>query len=178
MFGTELSPRWKVKYLILERFHFWPECHFSLLKKRASFQRRLNCLPAMAHNQPLPSGTKAKNTFHDGASCDHSVSSRQRCVLKNSKREKMSGRTEKHYGHSEKTKTLDLNIPKDARAFILEALPQALPNGAKATHAHLADGRTISLKTLSDSEAVQYAWELLPIYQAKFPELCRIDYEH
>ena len=75
-----------------------------------------------------------------------------------------------------KSKVLDLNNPKDAREFITKALPKAL--GRKATHAFLADGRKIDLRKLSDSQAVQYAWELLPIYQAKYPDLVDINYEH
>lgn len=70
-------------------------------------------------------------------------------------------------------KSLDLNNPDDARTFINEALPEALPS--KATYAILKDGSKIDLTKLSDSQAVQYAWELLPIYKAKFPELVEVD---
>lgn len=73
---------------------------------------------------------------------------------------------------------LDLNNPADARKFITEALPEALPNKASATEFILADGRTVQVKDLNDSEAVQYAWELLPIYRAAFPELVNTQYEH
>ena len=77
-----------------------------------------------------------------------------------------------------KVTTLDLNNPTDAREFISKALPEALPDRATVDYFILVDGRKIDTKTLSDSEAVQYAWELLPIYQAAFPALCEITYEH
>lgn len=73
--------------------------------------------------------------------------------------------------------TLDLNKPDDARKFILQALPECF-DGIKVTHFTLEDGSKISTDKLSDSQAVQYAWELLPLYQAKFPELCDIQHEH
>lgn len=41
-------------------------------------------------------------------------------------------RKEKHVRPGSKMKTLDLNNPQDARTFILEALPEALPNRSKA----------------------------------------------
>lgn len=74
-----------------------------------------------------------------------------------------------------KDKVLDLNIPADAREFILKAMKKVLPG---ITYFQLADGRKLSTKSLTDSEAVQYAFELLPIYQAKFPDLVNVTYEH
>lgn len=74
-----------------------------------------------------------------------------------------------------KKEILDLNIPKDARKFITEALPDCLPS--KPIFAILADGSKIDLKNLTDSQAVQYAWELLPFFQAKYPEQVNVEYE-
>ncbi len=72
---------------------------------------------------------------------------------------------------------LDLNKAKDARKFILEAMKVCF-DGASIDFFDLKDGRRISTKNLSDSEAVQYAFELLPIYKAKFPNLVNVQTEH
>lgn len=76
----------------------------------------------------------------------------------------------------EASKQLDLNKPDDARIFLNEALPKALPSAA--THAILESGKKLAFKDMNDSEVVQYAWELLPIYQAAFPELVNTQHEH
>ena len=75
-------------------------------------------------------------------------------------------------------KQLDLNIPGDARRFIKEALPEAMPDKANVTHFDLQDGTRVSVDSLTDSQAVQYAWEVLPIYQAAFPDLVDVHNEH
>ncbi len=62
---------------------------------------------------------------------------------------------------------LDLNVPEQARKFLMEALPEALPS--RATHVVLKDGRELAFEDMNDSEVVQYAWELLPIFQSAFP---------
>lgn len=74
-------------------------------------------------------------------------------------------------------KVLNLNDPNDARAFIKEAMPECL-DGANIDYFDLKDGTRISTKNLTDSQAVQYAFELLPIYQAKFPEMVNVQMEH
>lgn len=75
-------------------------------------------------------------------------------------------------------KSLDLNNPADAKRFLTEALPEALPNKANVSLVILADGRELKIADMSDSELVQYAWECLPIYKAAFPELVDTQYEH
>lgn len=74
--------------------------------------------------------------------------------------------------------SLDLNNPNDAREFIKDAMPKCFDDISKITHFDLEDGTRISTKNLSDSQAVQYAWELLPIYQSRFPALVKTDMEH
>jgi hypothetical protein len=71
---------------------------------------------------------------------------------------------------------LDLNNPKDAREFLMKALPEALPS--RPTHAILEDGTKIDFKDMNDSQVVQYAWELLPIFKAAFPDNVNTQYEH
>jgi hypothetical protein len=71
---------------------------------------------------------------------------------------------------------LDLNNPADARKFLKEALPQALPS--TVNHVILQSGRKVRFDEMNDTEVVQYAWELLPIYKAKYPGLVNIHDEH
>lgn len=72
---------------------------------------------------------------------------------------------------------LDLNIPDDARRFIEEALPQCF-DGARPSYVVLEDGTEVDLDNLTDDQAVQYAWELLPIFQAAFPDNVAVELEH
>lgn len=73
-------------------------------------------------------------------------------------------------------KQLDLNNPTDAREFLTKALPEALP--ANIDHVILESGKKLYIKDMNDSEVVQYAFELLPIYQAAFPDQVDLQYEH
>jgi len=75
-----------------------------------------------------------------------------------------------------KDRTLDLNIPKDAKFFLKEALPIALGTGF--THVILADKTQLRVDDMNDEQLVQYAFQLLPIYQSKFPSLVNVSYEH
>lgn len=70
---------------------------------------------------------------------------------------------------------LMLNDPKDAREFLTEILPEIMP-GFKCVR--LESGRQLLVKDMSDSEVVQYAIELLPIYKAKHPEFVNEVEEH
>lgn len=76
-------------------------------------------------------------------------------------------------------KTLDLNNPKDAREFIKEAVNDCVEEstGSRFTYVILKSGVKKNINKLSDSEAVQYAFELLPIFQARHPDRCDIKYE-
>lgn len=78
-----------------------------------------------------------------------------------------------------KNKTLDLNNPADAREFLNEAMPAAMKVAGTGdiTEIVLASGRKLKFEDMSDSECVQYAFELLPIYQAAFPDNVDIKYE-
>lgn len=73
---------------------------------------------------------------------------------------------------------LDLENPEDAREFLTKALPEALPNQAGIDHVILESGRKLKISEMSDSEVVQYANELFPIYQAAFPDMTSVQYEH
>jgi hypothetical protein len=70
---------------------------------------------------------------------------------------------------------LHLNDPKDAREFLEKSLPEVVPGFCCV---RLESGRELFIKDMSDSEVVQYAIELLPIYQAKYPELVNETSEH
>ncbi len=74
-------------------------------------------------------------------------------------------------------KQLDLNKPADAKEFLLDALPEAMGD-SKITYVVLKDGRNLMIKDMNDSELVQYAFELLPIFQAAFPEHVEVHNEH
>lgn len=71
---------------------------------------------------------------------------------------------------------LDLNNPADARIFIKDAMPLVF-EGKEITHFDLQDGSRILVSDINDSQAIQYAWELLPLFQAKFPENVNVSYE-
>lgn len=70
---------------------------------------------------------------------------------------------------------LNLNFPADARKFLMESLPEAIPG---ITNVTLESGRKIDIKDMTDEEVVRYAWDLLPIYKAAFPEMVHVDREH
>lgn len=74
-----------------------------------------------------------------------------------------------------KTKNLNLNEPADAREFLTKVMKKCLPG--RLDYVVLASGRKLKVKDMTDSEAVQYAIELLPIYQKKFPHLVEIKQE-
>jgi hypothetical protein len=77
-------------------------------------------------------------------------------------------------------KYLNIDIPEDARTFIREAVSgvtEMLEGGGKLTHLHLADGSVKDIGELDDSEACQYARELLPLYKAKYPDLVKEEHE-
>lgn len=77
------------------------------------------------------------------------------------------------------SKTLDLNDPKEARVFLNEALPEAFKIAGIPfiTHVILESGRELKFEDMNDSECVQYAFELLPIFQKAFPEQVELQYE-
>ena len=70
---------------------------------------------------------------------------------------------------------LDINKVDDARKFLTHAMQEALPGFDTI---HFVDGSVKKVKDLSDEEAVRCAWDLLPIYQSKFPELVDIKRLH
>ena len=76
-------------------------------------------------------------------------------------------------------KTLDLNDPKDARFFLETQINVAMKqNGMpNITEVILASGRKLQIKDMTDSECLQYAIELLPIYQTAFPDKVEIHHE-
>lgn len=74
-------------------------------------------------------------------------------------------------------KELNLNDPKDAKEFLLEALPEAMGDSS-ITYVVLESGKKLMIKDMNDSELVQYAFELLPIFQAAFPENVELHNEH
>lgn len=63
---------------------------------------------------------------------------------------------------------LDLENPEHARAFLLEALPSAID--ADINYVILEDGRQLFIKDMTDEECVQYAYQLLPLFEAQFPD--------
>ena len=78
-----------------------------------------------------------------------------------------------------KVKHLNLNDPVDARYFLNTALNEAMNQGGlpNITQVTLAGGRVLKIADMNDSEAVQYACELISIYEAAFPGSTEVHHE-